>query len=208
MDNLNFLKDIQREDFREAAIELMNHHCILKHDSKDGCDIIYRLVEIEFYQYNANEQENDTDTYNRDCKCGEWFFHSSGVDIAFETIKDGNELIQFGGILIRSIEIYKQNVKGQWEHIGVVGGPKLSMYEIFNHCSVMPEVIEIPDTFKKDRIIGEATKRIGIKDNLCQRFVFDDVNWNMPTERIIEEKIDNKYHVLIKKTTKRKTLKL
>ena len=142
----------------------------------------------------------------------EWFFHGSGVDIAFETVRDGDELMRFGGVLIRGIEIYKQNQQEQWEQIGVVGGPKLSMYEIFNHCSRMPDVIAIPDTFKKDRSIGDATKRIGIKDDLHQRFVFDDVDWDMPTERIVETKekkgTEEKYHVILKKTTRKYTPKL
>ena len=146
--NLSFLKDIQREHFNEVATELMNHYCILKHDSRDDCDIIYRFAEIEFYLYDANEQDIDINTYCRDCKCEEWFFHTSGVDIAFETIREDNELMRFGGILIRGIEIYKQDEQKQWKQIGVIGGPKLSMYEIFNHCSDMPDVITIPDTFK------------------------------------------------------------
>lgn len=199
--NLNFLKDIQREHFNEVATKLMNHYCILKHDSRDNCDIIYRFAEIEFYLYDANEQDIDTSTYNRDCKCGEWFLHASGVDIAFETVKHGNELIRFGGILIRGIEIYKQNEQKQWRLVGVVGGPKLSMYEIFNHCSVMPDVIAIPDTFNNAnnaRKIGDATKRIGIKDNLCQRFVLEDVDWNIETERIVENKDKTgNYHVFL-----------
>ena len=101
--NLSFLKNIQREHFNEIATELMNHYCILKHDSRDNCDVIYRFAEVEFYLYDANEQDIDISTYCRDCKCEEWFFHASGVDIAFETIQDDNELIRFGGILIRGI---------------------------------------------------------------------------------------------------------
>ena len=196
--DLSFFTDIQRECFRETAIELMNHYCILKHDSRDNSDIIYRFAEIEFYLYDIKEQDKDISTYSR--------------DIAFETVRDGDELMRFGGVLIRGIEIYKQNQQEQWEQIGVVGGPKLSMYEIFNHCSRMPDVIAIPDTFKKDRSIGDATKRIGIKDDLHQRFVFDDVDWDMPTERIVETKekkgTEEKYHVILKKTTRKYTPKL
>ena len=202
--NLNFLTDIRRERFREAATELMNRYCILKHDSRDNSNVIYRFAEIEFYLYDAKEQGIDISTYNRDCRCVEWFFHSSGADIAFETKRKGDEMLRFGGILIRSIEIYKQNATGQWIQTGVVGGPKLSMYEIFNHCCEMPDVIALPDTFAKNRSIGKATKRIGIEDDLRQRFVFDDVNWDMPTERIVETKdAEGKYHVVLKKTTRK-----
>ena len=202
--NLNFLTDIRRERFYEAATELMNRYCIFKRDSRNNSGIIYRFAEIEFYLYDAEEQDKDISTYNRDCRCVEWFFHSSGVDIAFETKREGDELVRFGGILIRSIEIYKQNATGQWKQTGVVGGPKLSMYEIFNHCCGMPDVVALPDTFAKDRSIGKATKRIGIEDHLRQRFVFDDMNWDMPTERIVETKDDaGKYHVVSKKTIRK-----
>ncbi|MGM9805751.1 MAG: hypothetical protein ACI3Z7_04865 [Candidatus Aphodosoma sp.] len=201
---LNFLGDIRRECFMEAANELINHYCILKHDSRDDRDVIYRFAEIEFYLYDANEMDKDTSTYCRDCQCVEWFFHGSGVDIAFETEYDGNELIRFGGILIRGIEIYRQGVTGEWNLTGVVGGPRLSMYEIFNHCSEMPDIVAIPDTFKTDRSICDATRRIGIKDGLLQRFVVDDVNWDMPTERIVGSKdADGRCHAFLKKTTRK-----
>ena len=85
--DLSFLTDIQRKCFRETAIELMNHYCILKHDSRDNSDIIYRFAEIEFYLYDIKEQDKDISTYSRDCKRVEWFFHGSGVDIAFETLR-------------------------------------------------------------------------------------------------------------------------
>lgn len=55
--DLSFLTNIQRECFRETAIELMNHYCILKHDSRDNSDIIYRFAEIEFYLYDIKEQD-------------------------------------------------------------------------------------------------------------------------------------------------------
>lgn len=64
--NLSFLKNIQREHFNEIATELMNHYCILKHDSRDYCDVIYRFAEVEFYLYDANEQDIDISTYCRD----------------------------------------------------------------------------------------------------------------------------------------------
>ena len=81
-------------------------------------------------------------------------FHAGSVDIAFETIQDDNELIRFGGILIRGIEIYKQDEQKQWKQIGVVGGPKLSMYEIFNHCSRMPDIIAILlHSIKTDKLV-------------------------------------------------------
>ena len=68
----------------------------------------------------------------------------------------------------------------------------------------MPEVIALPDAFEKNRSIGKATKRIGIKDDLEQRFVFDDVDWDMPTARIVEtQDAAGKYHVVSEKTTRK-----
>ena len=137
----SLLSDIKRANFSDKAYELMNHYCVLKHDSRFDSDVIFRFAEVEFYLYDAAEQVVDVKTYSRDCRCGEWFFHSSGVDIAFETVREGDELVRFGGILIRGVEVYRQDDGGQWVLTGVIGGPKLSMYEMFNHAVVMPEVV-------------------------------------------------------------------
>lgn len=199
----NLLSDIRRENFQAIANKLINNYCILKHDSRYDRDFIFRFVEIEFYLYDASEQEVDVKTYSRDCLCGEWFFHSSGVDIAFETMRKGDELIKFGGILIRSVEMYRRENDGQWVLNGVVGGPKLSMYEIFNHSSGMPEIISLPDGFKTDRQISEPTLRIGIGDNLLQRYVLIDVDWELPTERVVELKDGDVYRVKVAKVAKK-----
>lgn len=167
-----------------------------------GRKFLYRFAEIEFYLYDASTPELDVNTYDRDCAEIEWFFHKSGVDIAFRTSSEGNELIRFGGILIRGVEIYKRNEQNRWYQIGVIGGPQLSMFEIFNHCIGMPEVGRLPETFESERPI-RITSRIGIKDELPQRFVFDDVDWNMKTERIVEHKDkDGKWQVIKEKISR------
>lgn len=199
----NLLSNIRREDFQLIANELMNHYCVLKYDSRYDADVIFRFAEIEFYLYDASEQDVDVKTYCRDCLCGEWFFHSSGVDIAFETMRNGDELIRFGGILIRSVEMYRLGNDGKWMLMGVVGGPKLSMYEIFNHTSMMPEIVKIPAGFKTDRQIGEPTMRIAIGDDLLQRYILTDVDWEMPTERVVELKDGDVYRVKVVKVAKK-----
>lgn len=200
----DLLSDIRREDFPEVAGKLMNHYCVLKKDSRYDGDLIFRFAEIEFYLYDASEQKVDDKTYSRDCKCGEWFFHSSGVDIAFDTVHDGDELIRFGGILIRGVEVYRQDEDGQWAQMGVIGGPKLSMYEMFNHALALPEIVVLPDGLKTDRKIDESTYRVGIVDDkLSQRYVLADVDWNMPTERVVEVKDGDIYRVKIAKVKKR-----
>lgn len=201
--DLNMLTAVRRERFGEIARELMNHYCILKRDSRDNSDVIYRFAEIEFYLYDSREPDVDIYSYCRDCGCAEWFFHSSGVDIAFVTKRDGDELTRFGGILIRGIEIYRQDRTGRWQLVGVVGGPRLSMFEIFNHCVGMPDVAAIPSAIRRDRPIRN-TRRIGIEDDLRQRFVFDDVDWSMATERVVERKdSDSRYRVRVEKTSRR-----
>ena len=200
----DLLSDIRREDFPEVAGKLMNHYCVLKKDSRYDGDLIFRFAEIEFYLYDASEQKVDDKTYSRDCKCGEWFFHGSGVDIAFDTVRDGDELIRFGGILIRGVEVYRQDEDGQWAQMGVIGGPKLSMYEMFNHALALPEIVVLPDGLKTDRQIAEPTPRVGIGDDeLKQRYVLTDVDWNMPTERVVEVKDGDIYRVKIAKVKKR-----
>ena len=195
----DLLSDIRREDFPDVARKLMNHYCVLKKDSRCDSDLFFRFAEIEFYLYDASEQNVDVKTYSRDCLCGEWFFHSSGVDIAFETVRDGDELIRFGGILIRGVEVYRQDADGQWVQIGVIGGPKLAMYEMFNHALALPKIVALPDGFKKDRAVSEPTRRVGINDKLPQRFVLADVDWNMPTERVVEVKDGDVYRVKVAK---------
>lgn len=194
----NLLSDIRREDFQTVAKELMNHYCVLKHDSRYDSDLIFRFAEIEFYLYDASEQTVDVKTYSRDCLCGEWFFHSSGVDIAFETVRDSDELIRFGGVLIRGVEMYMRGKDGKWVQTGVVGGPKLTMYEMFNHALAMPEIVALPDGLKLDKE-PKCTKRVGIDDKLGQRYVMEDVDWNMPTERVVEVKDGDVYRVKVAK---------
>lgn len=199
----NLLSDVRRENFGAIANELMNHYCVLKRDSRYDSDFIFRFAEIEFYLYDAAEQDVDVKTYSRDCVCGEWFLHNSGVDIAFETVREGDELIRFGGVLIRGVEVYRQDEDGEWVLTGVVGGPKLSMYEIFNHALAMPEIVALPDGLKTDRQICEPTLRVGIGDDLLQRYVLADVDWTMPTDRIVEVKDGDVYRVMIAKVSRK-----
>ena len=54
----NLLSNIRREDFEQIASELMNNYCVLRHDSRNDGDVIFRFAEIEFYLYDASEQNN------------------------------------------------------------------------------------------------------------------------------------------------------
>ena len=79
---------------------------------KKGNDLYY-ITDIEFYWFSNSHR--DIITYPRNTKAGEWFFHMSGVDIAFESwvktekawLYDKNILTpdaKFGGVLIRGIK--------------------------------------------------------------------------------------------------------
>ena len=118
-------------------------------------------------------------------------------------MRDGDELIRFGGVLVRGVEVYRQDGDGQCVQIGVIGGPKLTMYEMFNHALALPEIVVLPDGLKTDRPVAEPTCRVGIgDDDLRQRFVLVDVDWNMPTERVVEVKDGDIYRVKIAKVKK------
>lgn len=105
--------DKLHERFKEIADALLTKFAIQKGDQ------LFYITDIEFYYYTNDHK--DFITYPRKCHAGEWFFHSSGVDIAFESNINFefvnkkksdkykqykpvlNSTAEFGGILIRSI---------------------------------------------------------------------------------------------------------
>ena len=72
----------------------------------------------------------------------------------------------------------------------------------------MPKIVAVPDGFKTDRPIGEPTVRIGIDDVLPQRYVLDDVDWGMPTDRVVEIKDGDVYRVQLAKVSRKYNPKL
>lgn len=103
-------KDFQKY-FAEIAEMLMNNYVIAKGNAE------YEIVEIEFYLFTPDHP--DVITYPRKCEPGQWFFHQSGVDLAFESAKD-----RFGGILIRGI---KRITDGHF-----ILGPQKCVYELWD----------------------------------------------------------------------------
>lgn len=144
--------------FNKFAEELMRNYCI-----KVGNDI-YQFLELEFYLYNKDHP--DPTVYPRICKAGQLFVHYNGFDIAFKTECDGNNLTQFGGILVRGL--FNTKTKE------VIGGPLRCLMEVFNNQEGKPEFAEM-DAFKCES--HEGTKRIGIKSLEKYRFVRNDY-WN------------------------------
>lgn len=199
MMNIKFLECPEKSRFDAMAETLMNEHCIIKKDTREGVDMLYRFVEVEFYLYDANEPDKEIFTYNRDCKHIEWFFHNSGVDIAFITESDGKELTRFGGILIRSLEAYRKDESGNWLLDSIVCGPRRCVSALFNYAAEMPDIIALPTSLYRQRHISK-TRRINIDDDSLFRYVFSDVNWDMKSLTIIEKKDkDGNYHVLIER---------
>lgn len=161
-----------RKRFSDIANFLINHALIEKGDIK------YSLAEIEFYLY--NEEDQDRHTYIRDTRAMKWFFHDSGVDIAFETIKDGKWLTQFGGVLIRSLI---KHVPGNEDE--TIAGPMRCQKELFNNCEVFPQITEknTPTSFE----IGRNLRYGFMEEDLTREYRFfiadKDFRWNRRTER-------------------------
>ena len=183
-----------KEDFDDIAISIMQNFSIRKveADSYGIRNVHYDIIELEFYLY--NKTTNDVPTYNRDCLAGQWFLHRSGVDIAFETKHDGNELIQFGGILIRGLKKYVDEVP-----VAYIGGSQHCCFELFNNCKTYPELLS--DENKTDISIYKS-KRVRIsfdegKDTEFRYFVpILSSDWEKPRIAVFEKKIGSEYFVL------------
>ena len=131
--------------FKKLAEILLKGIKIQKGDKK------YLITEIEFYWYTNDHR--DIITYPRKCPAGMWYFHSSGVDISFESHvtlpTDGDdkrpildENARFGGILIRSIK------PDGWNYIGkkgaLTGHPLNVVDELFDHIDAFGNPEELP----------------------------------------------------------------
>ncbi len=180
--HLPFLKAPSEGRFDEIAERLMNSYCALKRCSGSGAERLYRFAEIEFYLYDARQPQRDVIAYPRACPRVEWFFHYSGVDIAFATEQAEGELLRFGGILVRGVEAYERDAEGRWTLQAAIGGPRRSMYELFNHSEGMPDVVELPSELRVRRAIVK-TSRIGVRNDLPYRYVMEDVSWTDGVER-------------------------
>lgn len=90
-------------NYAAIARALMNNFAI----SRQGH--LFRIVELEFYHNATDDANNKKKTYERKTAAGDWYFHSSGVDISFESTDS-----LYGGILIRAIhdEKAQQFIKG------------------------------------------------------------------------------------------------
>ena len=126
--------------FEDIATDLLTSYVIQKGEVK------YRLTDIEFYLY--HDGHKDIITYPRISPAGSWFFHSSGVDITFESdvyfpkhSKKPRLTTNafFGGILIRGIE--KIVTAGKNEPFK---SPMLSCDELFDQFDAFGNVQNFP----------------------------------------------------------------
>jgi hypothetical protein len=130
--------------FRKVAKELFQNYHIEK-----GENCFYDFVEIEFYYYSEGHQ--DVITYARTANAGDWFFHNSGVDIAFKSVNDKE---CYGGILIRGIK------KGD----AVIAGPLNCVDELFDKFTAL----EIPKDFP---IITLKENKTNEEPKCCKRWI-------------------------------------
>lgn len=132
--------------FREIAEILLKKVAIRKGDKT------YYIRDIEFYLYADNHR--DIITYPRACKAGQWFFHSSGVDISFEscvkTIDDEYGLFRpvldkdafFGGVLFR--QLYPAGKAPEDAKKCRLDGPHKVEWELFDQFDAFNDVKDFP----------------------------------------------------------------
>lgn len=152
INNIDDLRNLLRQEwlldgsniekkFQDLASILLHNVVILKGNKK------YKLTDIEFYFYCSTHQ--DIITYPRNSKAGEWFFHSSGVDLSFESNVPMREKAStgklvpcltsdsaFGGILIRGIK-----------HIGCFSDHQEEKYKLNGPMKVCEELFDKFDAF-------------------------------------------------------------
>ena len=158
-------KELDSKYFPALAKELFEYYVIQKGN------IQYKFTEIEFYLY--HDKRRDIISYPRNTKAGEWFFHASGVDIAFESHVEVKEGVKkpvltkdafFGGILIRGIE----RIVSEGKNIPFKG-PMLSCEELFDKFDAFGEAENFPKLVRLSEAMPYEYKkpinRYGLKEN-------------------------------------------
>lgn len=166
------LQNGYQKTFYEIAKILLNKVAIRKGEK------IFYIKDIEFYLYENNHR--DIVTYPRICKAGQWFFHTSGIDISFESSVDVKsndyELFQpilredafFGGVLIRAIypadkapsDACKYNLDGPHK----VEWALFDCFDAFNETTNFPHLIEHKHEHEI-KLIPNVRKNLKHKEN-------------------------------------------
>ena len=139
VDFIEFCKSLKcietPEDLSKRCYDIAN--LLFKHYGLKCGDNYFHFAEIEFYYFRSDKFNDswNTITYPRqDKRCGQLFYHLSGVDICFDSHYD-NHFAEFGGILIRSLTSDEEGKKS------VIFGPLTCKNEILNKCETMMPVI-------------------------------------------------------------------
>lgn len=106
-----------KNDFQFIAVQLFRNYHIRKGEYR------YDFLELEFYYH--NEKHPEKCVYPRNSYAGDWFFHLSGVDIAFKSDQDKGF---YGGILVRALV----RTKADGADPVVIAGPLCCMMELMN----------------------------------------------------------------------------
>lgn len=194
-------RDIEIQ-FREIAQALFQNYHVekkVKINEKEE-NIRYDFLEIEFYYFSKDHQ--DFTTYPRETEAGNWFFHASGVDIAFKSEKTdcaipksktrNRKMItsgSFGGILIRSLLKTMGGEKPQ-----MIAGPYKCVDELFDTFDAFGIDPSYFPTLKWNEAKNEA-----IVIESCPRWIppYTDKNVN-------KEKIERKRKELLERYSSEK----
>lgn len=165
---------------------------------------IYRFAEIEFYYYKKEESKDNNwdnewnrETYPRNKRATELFFHYSGIDICFECnyqeIPKEDEYGEYGGILIRSL--FDGNI--------ILAGPLFCANAMLNACNnEIPKVVKLnqSEKVKYDLDDIQTRRRYGIKSDqdektmpfeLCYYVASNkgkNIDWERASKRISWDK--------------------
>lgn len=199
----NKIEDYENK-FEEIAKILLNGVAIKKGDKK------YHIKEIEFYLY--NNQHRDIFTYPRICKAGQWFFHSSGVDLSFESCVETaddeygmfrpvllDENAFFGGVLIR--QIYPADKAPEDAKKYRLDGPHKVEWELFDQFGAFTEMQKLPYLVSREH--GSKTinkyKRINLKPSgkTAEQKLKSILDENYKVKNLSDENLKVKQDVLV-----------
>lgn len=170
---------------------------------------IFYIKDIEFYLYENNHR--DIITYPRICKAGQWFFHSSGVDISFESsvnVKSNDyKLFQpildegafFGGVLIRAI--YPADKVPSDAHKYNLDGPHKVVWALFDSFDAFNVITDFPHLIVCEHETGLINKgaRINLKSKDYREKVKSILTSYYKKCLISEEKLINVYNDFVER---------
>jgi hypothetical protein len=155
--NIEEIRHVNSKMTIDSIFEIIAKKLFKEYHIKKGKDR-YDFLEIEFYYY--SKEHPDACTYERNSEAGDFYFHLSGIDIAF---KSDSKKGCYGGILIRSL------LKNSNSENSVVAGPLRCQQDLFNNTmNINGKTLSI--SLEQDENISENepenTYRYGIKSDI------------------------------------------